>query len=281
MSYHRPETLDDAVALLAQPQARALAGGTDLYPATERQILSGHVVDLAALSSLKGIEETDDGLRIGACTTWSQIASADMPPGCEALQAAAREVGSVQIQNAGTIGGNLCNASPAADGVPPLLILDAEVELFGRGGIRRIGLGDFLVGNRVTAMEPGELVCAVHLPRGALAGSSSFEKLGARRHLVISIAMAAARIDVDKGRVRRAALSIGACSAVAKRLPSLEAALIGARLEDLEALFTPKHIEALSPIDDVRANAEYRRDAALVLCRRAALQAVSAAGERP
>ena len=146
------------------------------------------------------------GLRIAACTTWSEIRDAALPPACDALRAAAAEVGGRQIQNAGTIGGNLCNASPAADGVPPLLALDAAVELASAAGTRRLPLAAFLLGPRRTDRRPGEILTAVLLPEAALAGRSVFLKLGARRHLVISIAMVAVRLDVAgrPGRRRRA-----------------------------------------------------------------------------
>ena len=133
----------------------------------------------------------------------------------------------MQIQNAGTIGGNLCNASPAADGVPPLLALDAEVELASAAGTRRLPLAAFLHGPRRTARRPDELLTAVLIPAAATEGRSAFLKLGARRYLVISIAMVAARLATADGRVTAAALAVGACGPVATRLPAVEAALVG------------------------------------------------------
>jgi CO/xanthine dehydrogenase FAD-binding subunit len=210
-------------------------------------------------------------VRIGARTTWSDLARADLPPCFDALKAAAREVGSVQIQNTATIAGNLCNASPAADGVPPLLALDAEVELASTGGVRRLPLKDFLTGYRSTARRPDEIVTAVLVPRILEQGRSVFLKLGARRYLVISIAMVAVVLAGDgEGRVSEARVAVGACSAVAQRLPALEQALIGAKTEPgIGERAGHEHLEPLSPIDDVRATAAYRRDTALTLVRRA------------
>lgn len=267
MGFHRPATLTEALAL-AGAGARVLAGGTDLYPGAGAA-LAGAVVDITALPGLRGIAATAGGLRIGACTTWSEIAEAALPPACAGLQEAALQVGGRQIQNAGTVGGNLCNASPAADGVPPLLALGAEVEVVGTDGPRRVALADFILGPRRVALRPGEILAAVHLPAAGLAGRSVFEKLGARAYLVISIAMAAVRLDVRDGRISGAAVAVGACGPVAVRLPAVEAALAGpvagaaARVADADVA------AALSPIADVRATADYRARAAAELVRRA------------
>ena len=273
--YARPTTLPEALALLAAGPRTVLAGGTDLYPATQAQRLAGPLLDISALEGLTGITAGPQGLRIGAATTWTALAEAELPPALAALQQAARLVGGRQIQNAGTLGGNLCNASPAADGVPPLMVLGAEVELASVRGVRRLPLAGFVLGARKTARAPDELLTAVHVPAPALAGSSAFVKLGARAWLVISIAMVAVRIVAERGRVAEAALAVGACSAVACRLPLVEAALIGAPLAEAAGRITEAGVAAaLSPIADIRGSAEYRAGAALVLLRRAVAQAL-------
>jgi CO/xanthine dehydrogenase FAD-binding subunit len=250
-----------------------LAGGTDIYPGMGA-CLTGPVVDLGGLPELSGLR-VRDGVQIGAATTWTVIAEADLPPALRALQQAARMVGGRQVQNAGTVGGNLCNASPAADGVPPLLTLGAEVELASEAGCRRLALADFLLGPRRTALEPGEVLAAVVIPKAGLRGRSAFVKLGARSHLVISIAMVAARVVVDKGRVTEAAVAVGACSPVAVRLPRVEAALIGAPAAEVAERVRSEDVTAdLSPIDDVRATAGYRLAAAVELVRRSVREAV-------
>ena len=272
MGYDRPETLTDALAILARAPRTLLAGGTDLYPATSAPELAGPVLDLAGLGELAGIARRDGHLRIGACTPWAAIRDAAPPPACDALRAAAAEVGGVQIQNAGTIGGNLCNASPAADGVPPLLVARR------RGRARRPRRPPPPpprrlppAAPRATARRPDEILTAVLLPEASLAGRSAFLKLGARAYLVISIAMVAVRLAVADGRVTAAALAVGACGPVATRLPSLEARLTGApadaRLPGL--VDTAAVAAALRPIDDVRATAAYRAEAAAELLRRA------------
>jgi CO/xanthine dehydrogenase FAD-binding subunit len=269
--YAQPTSLAEAVTLLGDGGWTVLAGGTDVYPALGENPLTSPVMDISRLGDLRGIAPAPDGgIRIGALTTWTDIVRASLPPAFRALQQAAREVGSVQIQNRATIAGNLCNASPAADGVPPLLALDARVELASRSGNRTLPLSDFIQGNRKTARDSGELLTFIHVPAAGLQGNSAFFKLGSRRYLVISIAMIAARLAADgNGIITGAAVAVGACSAVAQRLPALESALIGQNLQAAAAIAAPQHLAVLSPIDDVRAPAGYRMDAALEGVRRA------------
>jgi CO/xanthine dehydrogenase FAD-binding subunit len=266
----RPRSLREAVEALATPGVQILAGGTDFYPAQGDRHLSAPVLDLTAVRELSGIREEKDALRIAAGTTWTELVTTPLPRCFDALKSAAREVGSIQIQNRGTIAGNLCNASPAADGVPPLLVLDAEVELMSRAGMRRLKLGDFITGNRKTERRPDELVSAILVPR-TIEGPSAFLKLGARRYLVISIVMVAAILEGDgNGRVAKARVAVGSCSAVARRLPELEAALLGAAMKfGIGDRIDAKQLTPLAPIDDVRATAAYRRDAARTLVARA------------
>lgn len=271
MLFARPDTLTQAIALRAQGM-RVLSGGTDLYPGASAE-LSGDVLDLTAIPALRDMTQGPDGLRIGACTTWSDLVEADLPPALTALQQAALQVGGRQVQNAGTIGGNLCNASPAADGVPPLLVLDAAVELTGPTGARSLPLDQFIIGPRRTALAQGEILTAITLPHSALTGRSAFVKLGARAHLVISIAMVAVRISLEKGHISHCALAVGSCGPVACRLPRLEAAILGLTLSQALEQITPAALDALSPIDDIRATAAYRREAAAELLRRAVTEA--------
>lgn len=268
-AYHRPDTLDDALALLAETSVTLAAGFTDLFPATEMQELPGAVLDLTGIASLRGVTQTAEGWRIGATTTWSDLISADLPPAFDMLKQAACEVGAVQIQNAGTIAGNLCNASPAADGVPPLLALDAVVELTSRNGRQSVPLDGFLTGVRRTVLQPGEIVSAILIPQSAGQGRSCFAKLGARKYLVISIAMVAVRLLEDQGKVSDIALSVGSCSAVAMRLTALENHLMGQPIADLANQVDEQSLaDVLSPIGDIRGDAAYRITAATELLRR-------------
>jgi CO/xanthine dehydrogenase FAD-binding subunit len=268
MNYLRPHLLEDALQWLATRQPLVMAGCTDIYPTTQAPSLDGPLLDITALEGLRGITVADGWRRFGAATTWDDVLQADLPPSYRMLKQAAREIGAVQIQVSGTIGGNLCTASPAADSVPCLMALDAEVELASVGGSRRLPLADFLTGPRQTALRPDELLVAIHVPPHAEAGLSGFAKLGARRYLVISIAMAAVRLEVEDGRIKDAAVSVGACAPVASRQTGLESRLVGRRPDDIDALATeamPMIADSLSPIDDVRASAGYRRQAAAEL----------------
>ncbi|RWA72829.1 xanthine dehydrogenase family protein subunit M [Mesorhizobium sp.] len=268
--YAKPTTVDEALALLGGDRWRILAGGTDFYPAQGAKPFRDNILDINGLAELRGIAEMDDHWRLGARTTWTDIVRHPLPAAFDALKAAAREVGSVQIQNVASVAGNLCNASPAADGVPALLVLDAEVELRSTKAARQLPLGEFILGNRSTALQPGEMVTAIRVPKRSAVGASAFVKLGARRYLVISIAMAAVRLVVEDGAVADAAIAVGACSAVARRLAGVEAALRGRPIDEaLVGAMLSAPINELSPIGDVRGSAEYRQDAAREIVARA------------
>lgn len=265
MSFVRPAHLEQALDHLAKDAWCVLAGGTDIYPAHVDRPIARPVLDISGLRELRGIERTEDGIRIGALARWSDVLRADLPPAFEALKQAAIEVGAIQIQNAGTVAGNLCNASPAADGVPPLLTLDASVELASIRGKRRLPLQEFVTGYRATALDTDELVTAIVVPPSASAGVSHFQKLGARKYLVISIVMVAVRLVADGGRIAEARVAVGACSPVALRLGALEHDLIGTPPGQVSDVVEERHLGPLQPIDDIRAPASYRRSAAGVL----------------
>ncbi len=273
--YAQPTRLDEALDLAARYRPRVLAGGTDVMVGAMADLGPGPVLDITRVAEIKGITLADDAVTIGGGTTWSELVAADLSPGFDGLKAAALEVGSVQIQNRGTIAGNLCNASPAADGVPPLLTLDAEIEIRSSVAQRRMPLSAFITGNRRTRLEPGELVTAIRVPRRLAEGRAAFLKLGSRRYLVISIVSAAVLLLPKGARVAEARVAVGSCSAVAMRLPELEAMLAGHDLSPaLADRVTGDHLAALAPIDDVRGSAGYRRDAALHLVRQGVLAAI-------
>lgn len=242
--YGRPRALREALEVLASSDGQVIAGGTDVFPARAHAAAWGaprdtDLLDITGIDSLRGIAQEGASWRIGAATSWATLRDTPLPPGFDALREAARQVGGRQVQARGTLGGNLCNASPAADGVPPLLVLDAEVELASLHGTRRLKLAEFILGNRRTSRVKDELLVAIHVPDAMAQSPSVFLKLGSRAHLVISIVMVAANA---MGRV-----AVGSCSEVARLL------------ED----------GALTPIDDIRATAWYRRLAAEELMARA------------
>jgi CO/xanthine dehydrogenase FAD-binding subunit len=265
-AYLRPANVEEALEALAERKLTLLAGGTDHYPARVGRIAEEEILDLTALASLRGVSRQGSVWRIGATTTWSELIAARLPPLFDGLKLAAREVGGVQIQNAGSVAGNLCNASPAADGVPALLALDASVELASRRRRRTLPLAQFITGPRKTLREPDEMVTAILIPAPRHEARSHFLKLGARKYLVISIAMVAIVLETEGPIVRDARIAVGACSPVARRLDRLEKDLSGAKLDrNIGRFVRPEHLQVLDPIDDVRASAEYRLHSALIL----------------
>jgi CO/xanthine dehydrogenase FAD-binding subunit len=279
MDYVSVSDLDEAIQLRAQTGYAVLAGGTDIYPALENGARIPGVIDITSVQALRApVSRAGDVWTIPSLTTWTDLISSPLPPQFDALKQAAAEVGGRQIQNAGTVGGNICNASPAADGVAALLALDATVVLQGAHGRRELHLAEFIQGNRRTALFPDEILMAVRVPAAAGRHASVFRKLGARRYLVISIAMVAVFVDLDaNGRVRRAGIAVGACADRALRLPSAEASLRGLGVDELTRYTLPSDaLLPLAPIDDVRASAGYRRHAVMTLVE----EAVQAIPER-
>ncbi len=281
MDYYQPKHLQEALDILDRHQPKVLAGGTDVYPVLQTPTMREAMLDISRIAGLSEIELRDGNWRIGATATWTDILNANLPPALAALKQAAREVGSIQIQNRATIIGNLCNASPAADGIPPLLILDAQICLSSTKGERIVPLEDFILGNRMTSRRKDELATELRIPARTTQGTSNFCKLGARRYLVISIAMAAVRLAWNaQGQISECAVAIGACSAVAQRMRRLEQMIVGqSRIEiaNRAPSVGSAVFDALSPIDDVRATAAYRLDAAGQLVSRLLQQTAQAA----
>jgi len=338
VAYHRPRSLADATAILATSRdagtvsavgtdsaagfvgtsgrSRAdkllvMAGGTDIYPGLVGRSVPGDVLDLSAVSELRGIERHSgelpggglradrlqgdeqriDQWRIGACTTWNDVITADLPPSLSALQTAARQIGGRQIQMRGTVGGNLCTASPAGDGIAVLVALSAEVELVGPTGNRRLPISEFITGYRATTLADDELVAAIWVPNRS--GPSDFQKLGSRSHLVISIVMVATQLEMTADAIVPR-IAVGACSPVATRLRGLETELqewldthydpqvnspYPSTVQPAEGLdfesfdfesfgFGTCDYPELSPIDDVRGTADYRRGVVAHLVKR-------------
>ena len=276
MGYFAPDTVSDALRHLADGSAQIVAGGTDVYPARGRAPAAKRYLDVTSIAGFSEISHGPDGTRFGAAVTWSDIVRADLPPVFDGLKAAAKEVGSVQIQNAGTLAGNICNASPAADGMPTLLALDAQVEIASAlRGPRHVPLAAIVTDVRQTVLEEDELVIAICIPALPPGMTAAFEKLGARRYLVISICMTSANVLLDdRGAISEVRVAVGACSPVAQRLHQLERELVGVRPGAVTV--TAAHLSPLSPIDDVRGDASYRSDAV----RAQIVRAIQRAGTR-
>jgi N-methylhydantoinase B len=272
-AYFRPSSLAEALSIRARQPVTVLAGGTDVFPARANRVgwgdmLRDDILDISAIAELKGVSEEPDRFRLGALTTWTEMRHAPLPPAFAGYRKAARDVGGVQIQNRGTLVGNICTASPAGDGIPCLLSLDAEVELASKSGCRIVPIAQFIDGYRHTVCASDQLVTAILVPKPPDGARGNFVKLGARRYLVISIVMAAAVLAADVGGViTHARIAVGACSAVAQRLSELEQVLLGQQLAAAPDLVETAHFAPLSPIDDVRASGAFRTAAAVEVMR--------------
>jgi CO/xanthine dehydrogenase FAD-binding subunit len=271
----RPASLAEALRwLTADPGARPIAGGTDLMVqlrSGRRRI--GTLVDLGGLA-LAGVRERDGGVEIGAGTTMDTIAGdARVRAVCPALAEAAQLVGAWPIQCRATLGGNLANASPAADTAPPLLVADARVVLDSSRGSRELPLADLFVGPGTTCMAADELIVSVFVPAWKRPSGRSvdrFVKVGPRREQIISVVSLAVRIAVADGAVAEARLALGSVAPCPVRARATERLLTGREISaELRRQAAEKLQDDIAPIDDVRAPATYRRLAAAVLLDRA------------
>jgi CO/xanthine dehydrogenase FAD-binding subunit len=260
-----PDTLQTALSVMAaSPGAwRPFAGGTDLMVLLEAgKLAEGNYLGLWNLAELRGIDARDGGVTIGALTTYTDVRhhpvlQSEFPLLCRA----AEETGGVATQNRGTIGGNIANASPAADTPPALLVYDAEIELVSVRGTRRMAYDRFHLGYKKMDLAPDELVARVILPRRPAPGSQYYRKVGTRRAQAISKVCFAAAMDVDgaRGIVRDARIALGSVAPVPVRATQTEAALRG-RAPDAATIAAAQLALAsdIAPIDDLRSNARYR-----------------------
>jgi carbon-monoxide dehydrogenase medium subunit len=279
---HRPRTLEEALRLLKEMEdARPIAGGTDIIPAMrEGALRAKNLIDLTLIEELRGIWERGNEILIGATTTLSQLEeSKTIAERAPALRAAASSIGSVQIRKLGTIGGNLCNASPAADTAPPLLALNAAVEIASEDGTRTMPLSGLFAGPKMNTLKPHELLTSVRFripPDGA---GMSFQKLGRRRGHTISLVNASAYLELEGGTCLEARLALGSVAPTPIRVRGAEELMRGRRVtEELIEEAASTCYELVSPIDDLRASADYRREMARVLARRALREAWEKAG---
>lgn len=251
-----PKTLDDALQMRADhPRAQPIAGGTDLMVTIEGGGPAPiQVLNLWGIDALNGIDDGPDGVRIGALATWTQIVrSAVCQTHAPALVEAAQTVGARQIQNRGTLGGNIANASPAGDSLPVLLALDAVVEVASVRGTRRIAMDDLYTGYRALSLAPDELIVAVHLPHIHPGDRQHYRKVGTRMAQSISKVMLGARIRLEGDIVTEARIAFGSIAATPIRIKAVEAALVGKPIDP-----STSELLHIQPIDDIRSTAAYR-----------------------
>ena len=275
-------SLEDACSALAShPDALVLAGGTDLMVSGNRGDLPvDHVVAIGRVPELRGWRREGDHLRLGAALTYTDLLQPDLAVLQPALAQAARSVGSPQIRNTGTLGGNVATGSPAGDTIPVLAALDAVLELRSASGTREMRLDEFVTGVKRTALEGGELIEAIRVP--VLDGPQEFCKVGTRNAMVISVVSLALVVDRSGRTVR---VGLGSVAPAPLRAAEAEA-YIGGHLDwdggrppsaEVVDRFTELVVGATSPIDDHRGSARYRRHAVGVLAGRALARAVGAA----
>jgi len=259
MRYIAARTLDDAVAAVAAG-AVPLAGGTDLLVSWEHRAHPDAVCDLQRVPGLRGVEERGDRIWIGALTTHADLGRAPLLlAAAPLLREAALSIGAVQVRTRGTVGGNVANASPAGDVLTALYALDAEVELRGPTGARARPIAAFVLGPRRTALAAGEILTGVTFPRPG-PELQGYEKLGLRAAQAIAVVSLAVRLRLDGGVVREAALALGSVAPTPVRAPAAEVALCGRQLDGAAVRAAAAALSATAtPIDDVRASAEYRR----------------------
>jgi CO/xanthine dehydrogenase FAD-binding subunit len=252
-----PRSLAEALELKAErPDAVPIAGGTDVMVGVNFDRLRPPAfLNLEEVGELRGWSRENGSVRLGARATYTELMSREAAEALPALAEAARTVGSPQIRNRGTVGGNLGTASPAGDALPPLLVGEATVELASVRGERRVPLLSFLVGPKRNALEPDELIVAVTVRRPRAA--ETFMKVGPRNAMVIAVCSLALRVDRDNGLL---AASFGSSGPTA--------GLVRAPLEEAGS-FAEQVAAAAAPIDDVRGTAAYRRHALRVLTSRA------------
>jgi len=278
--YHAPASLEAAVELLSAygGGASLLAGGTDLLVKMKQRLVEpGHVINVKNIGALTRIEDGADGLRIGAATRLRTIERSELVRGkLPLLHEAVSSIGSVQVRNMATLGGNLCNASPAADSAVALMALDAEAWIMGPDGARTVSLEEFFLGPGLTALRPDEILVEVSTPYLPEVAGTSFIKLG-RRSLDLATINVAVVLELAGGVVTDCRIALGSVAPTPVRMRRAEEFLRGKELTSgaMEAA-AEMASEDIRPIDDVRATAEYRREASKALTR----DALTAAGER-
>jgi carbon-monoxide dehydrogenase medium subunit len=283
MRYEAPDSLEGAVALLAsaQGEARVLAGGTDLLVQMRADILDPDlIVDIKKIAETRSVTQEKGGWRIGAAVTGAELKEhAQLKKAWPGVVEAANLIGSTQVQGRATLGGNLCNGSPAADSVPALIAAGAVATLAGPRGKRDLPVEDVMLGPRKLALQKGEIVASFLLPPRPARSSDAYLRFIPRTEMDIAVVGAGVSLTVDgAGIVTAARVSLGAVAPRVLLVPEAAQAIVGSRLdaaaqERLEAAARA----ACRPIDDKRGTTEFRIDVAAVLARRTALIALDRA----
>lgn len=286
--FHQPLSVQDAIGLLVQkPDAVAMAGGTDLLVEMKKGIRRHKdIVSLVKITKMKLITEDENNLCIGACATHSEVIAS--PLVCKiapALVEATSKIGSDQIRNTGTIGGNICTAASCCDTAPVLLSMNASVEIAGPGNLRTVSLRDFFTFNKKTILKKDELIIRIIIPKPEPGTGACYEKLGLREAGSISVASVAAKVRIQSDTCVDACIVMGAVAPTPKISESITGILKGRKVSELlknESLLEEAGNAAVKdslPIDDIRGGAQYRRDVLKILVKRAIRRAVELSKE--
>jgi CO/xanthine dehydrogenase FAD-binding subunit len=277
--YHRPASISEVLRVLEESdgQGVVLAGGTDLLVEIKQgRRAPSLIISLGRIRELQEIRrEADGSLRIGATATLSEIAKSPQVRGFHpAISEAVSTVGSTQVRNRGTLGGNLCNASPSADAAPVLLALDAQAQIQGSGGSRVVPLSEFFAGPRKTVLQRGEILTDVWVPAESASLKCTYLKLGVRKAMEIAIAGVAVALRIAEDRCEVARVALGAVAPTPVRSTRAEDCLMGSRVETVIKEAARAARDDCQPITDIRASADYRRDMVSVLVKRAITQLI-------
>ena len=285
-SFHQPATVKDAILLLGyKSNAAAMAGGTDLLVEMKKGIRKhGDIVSLSMIPELKLITEDETNLIIGACATHSAVIdSLLVSKFAPALAEATSKIGSDQVRNSGTIGGNICTAASCCDTAPVLLALRSSVEIADSEGVRIVPLHDFFTFNKKTILRTGELVTRIIVPKSQPGTGACYEKFGLREAGSISVVSAAAMVRIVGDTIADVCIVIGAVAPTPRISPQATDMLQGKKVREVtekSALLEAAGSAAVGdsiPIDDIRGGAQYRRDVLKVVTQRAILRAVDLA----
>jgi len=271
MDYHKPESLEEALELHDQHEnSTIMAGGTDIIP----QLRTGEkftscIIDISAVRDLNYIKEDEGFIKIGSATTHSQLINSDLiKKEIPALHESVSEIGSPQIRNMATIGGNLCNASPAADSAPPLLVHNSEIVVASKRGLQIFPLKELFTGPKSNCLKTNEILTEIRCPKPTKAFGSAYRRIGRRKAFTLSLVNASAHIEKESNLPTSVRIAVGAVAPTPIRLFELEKKLIGKPIKKMIQIASEECVKLIEPITDHRASADYRNEMTKVLLKR-------------
>jgi carbon-monoxide dehydrogenase medium subunit len=272
LNYQIPGSLEEALELLNSTEhPKILAGGTDLIPQIRgEEIYSRNIIDINNLRELSYVKDEEDHIKIGATTTHSHLIKSDIiKEHIPALYEAVSEIGSPQIRNIGTIGGNLCNASPAADTATPLLVHDSEVTVTSKKDVRVTPLQNLFAGPKINSLKEGEILTEIRFHKPSRRSGSAFRRIGRRKAFTLSIVNVAAYLELQGDSCKDVRIALGAVAGTPLRLYELEDRIRGELTSFALREAANNCIKYIDPITDLRSSAEYRREMTKMLTKRA------------